>query len=95
MLLSDLQGYSDYVIVSGPPLVAGSDSLLLARSVDTVLLASSLGKQTTAEARQTRHLLARAEIQALGLVISGAKPGSRSNQYLYAAQDGLGSARID
>jgi capsular polysaccharide biosynthesis protein/Mrp family chromosome partitioning ATPase len=93
MLLSDLQGYSDYVIVSGPPMVPGSDSLLLARSVDTVILSGSLGRQTTAEARQTRHLLARAEIQALGLVICGTKSQGREAYYIYPGYERSASTR--
>ncbi len=73
MLIADLRGYSDYVIVTGPPVAPGSDSLLLGRSVDAVVMTTALAKQTTSEARQVRQLLARAEIEPLGLVICGAK----------------------
>ena len=76
-LLADLQGISDYVIVDGPPMLVASDSLILAQSVDAVVLASTLGKETAAEAVQVRQLLARAEIAALGIVICGDKASSR------------------
>jgi len=82
-LLADLQGISDYVILDGPPMLLASDSLILAQSVDAVILASTLGRETAAEAKQVRQLLARAEIAALGLVICGAKPQSREGYYYY------------
>ncbi len=75
-VLAELQGISDYVILDGPPMLVASDSLILAQSVDAVILASTLGKETTAEAIQVRQLLARAEIPALGIVICGGKPQS-------------------
>jgi succinoglycan biosynthesis transport protein ExoP len=76
-LLADLQGISDYVILDGPPMLMASDSLILAQSVDAVVLASTLGKETAAEAVQVRQLLARAEITALGIVVCGDKAPSR------------------
>jgi polysaccharide biosynthesis transport protein len=75
-VLAELQGISDYVILDGPPMLVASDALVLAQSVDAVVLASTLGKETAAEAIQVRQLLARAEIPALGIVICGG--GSRS-----------------
>ncbi len=82
-LLAELQGYSDYVIVDAPPMLGASDSLILARAVDAVIFASTLGRQTAGEARQVRQLLARAQIEALGLVICGAKPHGREGDYYY------------
>ena len=80
-LLGELQGISDYVILDGPPMLLASDSLVLAQSVDAVILASTLGRETAAEANQVRQLFARAEIAALGLVICGGKPQSRGGYY--------------
>jgi Mrp family chromosome partitioning ATPase/capsular polysaccharide biosynthesis protein len=95
MLLADLRGYSDYVIVDGPPIAPGSDSLLLGRSVDAVVLTTTLAKQTTAEARQVRQLLARAEIEPLGLVIYAAKAQSYDVYRIQTAQDQDDSYFID
>jgi Mrp family chromosome partitioning ATPase/capsular polysaccharide biosynthesis protein len=92
MLIADLRGYSDYVIVNGPPMAPGSDSLLLARSVDTVIMTTALAKQTTAEAKQVRQLLARAEIDPLGLVIVGAKAQSYD---VYRIRSGQGEDELD
>ncbi len=92
-LLADLQGISDYVIVDGPPMLMASDSLILAQSVDAVVLASTLGKETAAEAVQVRQLLARAEITALGIVICGGKVPSRDTHKRRPSRDGRPSAR--
>jgi Mrp family chromosome partitioning ATPase/capsular polysaccharide biosynthesis protein len=91
-VLAELQGISDYVILDGPPMLVASDALVLAQSVDAVVLASTLGKETTAEAVQVRQLLARAEIAALGIVICGGKP---QPPYRQSARDGKTSARKD
>ena len=82
-VLGELQGISDYVILDGPPMLVASDSLILAQSVDAVILASTLGKETAAEATQVRQLLARAEIPVLGIVVCGSKGLSREAYYYH------------
>ena len=72
-VLSELQGISDYVIVDSPPMLIASDSLILARSVDAVVLASMLGRDTDDEMLEVRQLLSRAEITPLGMVICGVR----------------------
>ncbi len=72
-LLSEIEGISDYVIVDAPPLLVASDSLALAGSVDSLVLASVLGRNTGDEMLEVRQLLARAEVEPLGIVICGAK----------------------
>jgi Mrp family chromosome partitioning ATPase/capsular polysaccharide biosynthesis protein len=86
-LLAELQGISDYVIIDGPPMLLASDSLILAQCVDAVVLASTLGRETAAEAKQVKQLLARAEIQALGLVICGARAKSHDSYYYRSGHD--------
>jgi Mrp family chromosome partitioning ATPase len=95
MLIADLRGYSDYVIVSGPPIAPGSDSLLLSRSVDAFIMTTALAKQTTAQARQIRQLLTRAEIEPLGLVICGAKAQSYDVNRIQTAQEQEDSDYLD
>jgi capsular exopolysaccharide synthesis family protein len=92
-LLADLQGISDYVIVDGPPMLVASDSLILAQSVDAVVLASTLGRETAAEAVQVRQLLARAEIAALGIVICGDKVSAREGYKRRPDREGRPAAR--
>ncbi|MBN1630323.1 MAG: CpsD/CapB family tyrosine-protein kinase, partial [Thermoleophilia bacterium] len=72
-MLAELEGISDYVILDGPPILTTSDSLILAQSVDAVVFASTLGRETAAEAAQARQLLARAEVTALGIVLCGGR----------------------
>jgi Mrp family chromosome partitioning ATPase len=92
-MLAELQGISDYVILDGPPMLMASDSLLLAQSVDAVILASTLGRETAAEAIQVRQLLARAEITAMGIVICGGKTQSREGYYYRPGHEGGATVR--
>ncbi len=93
-LLGELQGISDYLILDGPPMLVTSDSLILAQCVDAVVLACKLGRETAAEAVQVKQLLDRAEIAALGIVMSGSKPQSRDSYYYHhAGQTGEAQAR--
>jgi receptor protein-tyrosine kinase len=88
-MLAELEGISDYVILDGPPMLSTSDSLILAQSVDAVIFASTLGKETAAEAAQARQLLARAEIVPWGIVICGARPQALEGYYYHRpTQDG-------
>lgn len=73
-VLAELRGISDYVIVDGPPLLLASDAFHLAQGVDALVLASTLGRETAAEAAQVKEILDRAETTALGIVVFGAKP---------------------
>lgn len=84
-VLGESQGISDYVILNGPPMLVASDSLILAQSVDAVVLASRLGTETAADLIQVKQLLARAEIPVLGLVICGPRQRSRGGYYFYRA----------
>lgn len=79
-VLAELRGVSDYVIVAGPPMLASPDALMLARSVDAVILAGSLETDTTGDDMQAKQLLAHAEIPVLGMVVCGAKLRRRRNQ---------------
>jgi Mrp family chromosome partitioning ATPase len=74
LLLADLKGYSDYVIVSGPPMADVSEALALAQHVDSTILTTSLGKDTAAETNRVRGLLNTAGVNAMGLVVMGLKP---------------------
>jgi len=80
-VLAELKGITDYVIVDGPPLLTASEALILARSVDTLILASGLGRETAEDALQVKQLLEQAEMTALGIVVCGAKPGPREARY--------------
>ncbi len=94
-ILAELQGISDYVILDGPPMLIASDSLILAQAVDALLLASRLGRETSAEAFQVRQLLDRAEVPALGLVVCGARHQSRDSYYYrYHRSDQAGEAPV-
>ncbi len=72
-VLSDLQGISDYVIVDSPPMLVASDCLALSRSVDALVFASVLGRDTDEQVLEARQLLSRAEVAPLGIVVCSAR----------------------
>ncbi|MBN1630762.1 MAG: hypothetical protein JW990_13445 [Thermoleophilia bacterium] len=82
-VLDELQGFSDYVILDGPPLSA-ADALTVALTVDAVVLAGALGKETAPEALNARELLRQAEIPVLGIVTCTEKPQPDAARYLHA-----------
>lgn len=72
-MLREMEELSDYIVVDGPPLLAASDSLVLAQQVDAVVLSSKLGLVTDADVLQAKRLLGQAQVDVLGVVVSGAK----------------------
>jgi capsular exopolysaccharide synthesis family protein len=63
----------DYVLLDGPPLLGLVDSQVLAKRADGVLLVCRPDRLTSENAIDMRDLLARLDVQALGLVIVGAR----------------------
>ncbi len=63
----------DYVLLDGPPLLGLVDSQVLAQRADGVLLVCRPDQLTPETALATRELLDRLEVDALGLVIVGAR----------------------
>jgi capsular exopolysaccharide synthesis family protein len=63
----------DYVLLDGPPLLGLVDSQVLAQRVDGVLIACRPERLTSENAIDMRDLLQRLDVNALGLVIVGAR----------------------
>jgi Mrp family chromosome partitioning ATPase len=73
-LFEEIRGSEyDFVLLDGPPLLGLVDSQVLAQRVDGVLLVCRPDQLTPETALATRDLLDRLEVDALGLVIVGAR----------------------
>jgi succinoglycan biosynthesis transport protein ExoP len=72
-VIAELVELADCVILDGPPMLAASDAVTIAKHAGAVLLCSKLGETTAAEAQQTMTLLAQAQATALGIVVTGAR----------------------
>jgi Mrp family chromosome partitioning ATPase len=71
----DRRNYS-YVLVDGPPLLGHVDGQLLAESIGAVLVVCRLDRLTLENVVDLRDVLSRLEVNALGLVVIGARSGA-------------------
>jgi Mrp family chromosome partitioning ATPase len=71
---------SDYrhVVVEGPPLLGGVDGPLLARYADALLVVCQVDRLTPSNAAELGDVLARLDMQVVGLIAVGGRGGSHS-----------------
>jgi non-specific protein-tyrosine kinase len=89
-ILERLKNHADIVVVDTPPVLAVTDSVVLGKRVDGVLLVIRAGQTKIAAAQQTVNQLRRLSVNILGVVINdiptrGARYYYYSNGY-YAYQ---------
>lgn len=72
-LLERLLASADLVVCDGPPVLAAVDAALLARRVDGVVLVIRSGRTKRDQAAKARALLAKAQANLLGAVLTNAK----------------------
>lgn len=73
----------DFVLVDVPPVLAVSDAVALAPSVDGVLLVASHGMATRDGARRSVEMLKKVEARILGLVVNNVEISTRRYGYGY------------
>jgi len=73
-LLRSLADQCDLLVVDAPPVLPVADPLLVARSVDVVLLVSRLGVVRRREVRATLRRLRDAALPVVGIVVNDAEP---------------------
>lgn len=86
-LLAKVEGRYDIVILDCPPVLALSDTVILASKADAVLMVSSFGKSKKADMLAARNELSRVGARILGFVINGARI-SKQNGYYNQAYNG-------
>jgi non-specific protein-tyrosine kinase len=72
-LLARLQAGADVLIIDAPPVLAVADAAVLSRKVDGVLLVFRAGRTKRDQAAKARALLAKANANLLGAVLTNAK----------------------
>lgn len=77
-LVQSLEVASDLVILDGPPVVPVTDSILLARPVDLVVVVVRLGKSRISEVRETIERLSTSGTVVAAVIVGGKK---RRNAY--------------
>jgi succinoglycan biosynthesis transport protein ExoP len=70
-LVSMATAHAEYVLIDTPPILLVSDALSLGDYADGIIIVSRIKKTTIDEARDTRTMLERSGIRALGIVANG------------------------
>jgi non-specific protein-tyrosine kinase len=84
MLLADLRGLSDFVIIDAPPLLAVADAAILAASCDGVLFVCDERSVTRKDIARAREQLERTRTIVLGAVLNNAHADGPRGYYAYA-----------
>ncbi len=72
-LISELKFYYDYVILDSPPVIPVSDPMLLAQSVDGVVLVVKAGSTARQVARRAVDIMTTNRANVLGVVLNNAR----------------------
>ncbi len=80
-LLEDLKDKYDIILVDAPPLLAVTDSSLLASKLDGVALVITAGKTRRDHAEQAKQLLQKVNIPLVGVVLNNAPKDTSIGSY--------------
>jgi capsular exopolysaccharide synthesis family protein len=89
-LLETIREQYDFVIVDTPPLLAASDSSVVAARADGVLLNIRLTKNGRPQAERSREMLHALGATVLGVVVTGGDARGGATQFLYGYEYGYG-----
>jgi capsular exopolysaccharide synthesis family protein len=80
-ILASLRDSADIIIIDTPPVLAVSDTVVLAPRVDGVLLVMQAGRTRREHARQARNTLDKSKANIIGVVLNGAELTQASGYY--------------
>ena len=69
-LMEELRARYDYVIFDSPPVLAVTDSLILGKHVDGVLLVARIGETTKGALLQTHRRLQAIDVRVFGCILN-------------------------
>lgn len=82
-LMQKLKSRYEVVLLDGPPLIAVTDSALLAPLVDGVLLVIRAGEARMEMVREAKSIIESANARIVGCVLNGVRHKTRDYQYYY------------
>ncbi len=82
-LLGELESEADYVILDSPPILAVSDSSLLASSASGVLLVMRANSTSVEAAKRALEQLEGAQAKVIGTVLNDVQSGREGYYYYY------------
>ena len=81
--LRDLKEKYDYILFDSPPVIAVTDSMVMANKVDLLILAIRVDQADKNVVRRTKELLENINVDIAGVVINGIQPHRYYNSYEY------------
>lgn len=81
--LKQLKETYDYILIDAPPVIAVTDSMILAKKVDTVTLAIRIGQADKKVIKRTKELLENIGVTYTGAIINGINPQKYYSSYEY------------
>ena len=96
-LLEEARGIYTHVVIDSPPLLSVTDSVVLAREADAVVLIVRHGKSTKHAVRRARDLLLRSGAKLSGIALNAVDLSSPEyySYYGYSGYAGYASAGVD
>jgi Mrp family chromosome partitioning ATPase len=85
----------DYILIDAPPVLLVTDPLLLASSVDGIVLVVRAGVTTKPVMKRLRVALQKPNVKVLGYVINGLRDNSEGYGYSYEATSRSGYFNSD
>jgi capsular exopolysaccharide synthesis family protein len=79
LIMEELKTKYDYIVMDAPPILAVTDSQILASKSDGVVMVVASGKTHRDRAKQAKELLEKSRSQILGVVVNGVKPKKNEN----------------
>src|SRR5207248_9491235 len=80
-VLTALKGQAEYVLFDAPPVLAVTDTSLLASKLDALLLVLKAGSTRRDHAQRAKEILQRANIRIIGVALSNAPRDGSMNSY--------------
>jgi polysaccharide biosynthesis transport protein len=89
-LIEQMRKQFDYILIDAPPVLLVTDPLLLASSVDGIVLVVRAGVTTKPVMKRLRVALQKPNVKVLGYVINGLRDNSEGYGYSYEASSRSG-----
>ena len=81
--IKELKEKYDYILFDSPPVIAVTDSMVMAKKIDLLILAIRVDQADKNVVRRTKELLENININIAGVVINGIQPHRYYNSYEY------------
>ena len=96
-VLEEARGVYTHIVMDSPPLLSVTDSVVLAREADAVVMIARQGKSSKHAVRRARDLLMRAGTRITGIAFNAVDMNSPEyySYYGYSGYAGYGSAGVD